>query len=388
MSHPDLLFVILDDLWIGDVTPTLMPNLTAFSGARIFTHCYSMPVCSQSRACMLYGKYGRTLGIIAGMDSTVGPEPAAGEATVAQLLSDAGYLTALVGKWHGGRNPLDTPAGCIGAPAARGFQRWLAGTRDNIDDFYDWERIDDDVVMAHETTYVTAAQVLAAQDWWETEAGGAPRFLQVSLSAPHGPYNFPPADELGGFVSTAATLNRRKYESEIRSADWAFGELLATVGADTTVIVVGDNGTPNNARAPGQQANKVKATCYEGGIRVPLAIRSPKYPPGFSDRLCHITDIPATILATVGIDVPSDWDGRSLTLTARTTALSEAQDGASGGNHLVRAAMTHDYKLLRTDDDPEELYHLLTDPTELIPLSLTDPANASILATLRAQLYA
>jgi arylsulfatase A len=390
MTQPDILFVIFDDLWIGDVTPTLMPNATAFAatgGARTFTHCYSMPVCSQSRACMLYGKYGRNLSppIIGGMDSSAGPEPDSDMETVATLLQDNGYQTCLVGKWHGGRNPFNASSLYVGAPQARGFQSWVAGTPDNIDDFYSWPRVDDEgagVALTTETQYATAAQLAAAQGWWET-ADSSPRFMQVSFSAPHGPYNFPPTNELNGFVSTAHALNRQKYESEIRSVDWAFGELLATVGSDAVVVCVGDNGTPNNARAPGQQANKVKATCYEGGIRVPLAVRSPKYPSGTSDRLCHIVDIPATLLVAAGITVPSGWDGRSLTLSARTTALSEAQDGASGGGHLVRAAMTSQYKLLRTDSDPEELYNLLTDPTEVAPLSLTAPANASILATLR-----
>ena len=388
----DVLLVVLDDLWVGDVTPTLMPNLIAFGGtARIFTRCYSMPVCSQSRACLTYGRYGRTLGIIGGMDSNAGPEPLSGLSTLAGELRAAGYATALIGKWHGGRNPFEptrTPP-YDGAPFARGFSSWLAGTPDNVDDFYAWPRVDQigdqPIELTNETTYATAAHVVAAADWWESHEGN-PRFMQVSLNAPHGPYHFPPADELGGFVSTASSLNRRMYESEIRSADWAINELVTTVGPDTVVVVVGDNGTPNNARAPGQQANKVKATCYEGGVRVPLAIRSPSYQAGMSDRLCHIVDIPATLMVAAGLAVPPDWDGRSLTLTARPTALSEAQDGASGGGHLVRAAMTGRYKLLRTDDDPEEFYDLQLDPSELSPVP-PQQQDPSILAALRGILY-
>jgi arylsulfatase A-like enzyme len=317
-----------------------------------------------------------------------GPEPDASVPTLASLLKAAGYATSLVGKHHLGRKPGNESGDTayIGAPQARGFDRWLAGTPENVDDFSNWPRVDDET-LTQSTEYVTAAQVAAALDWIASTAG--PKFIQVSLTAPHGPYNFPPADELGGFTSSATSLNRQKYECEIRSADWAFGQLLAALPAGTIVAVVGDNGTPENARAPGQQIGKLKATCYEGGIRVPLAIKS-QYPAGTTDRLVHIADIPATLLALAGVSVPNDWDGKSLIGPPRASCLSEATLGLSDNFDLVRAAMIvspHHYKLLRKNDDPEELYNLDSDPGELTKLSLTDPANAAVLATLRAILY-
>ena len=388
MAQPDLLFVILDDWGIIDCTPTLTPNIYAFGttgGARTFTRTYSMPICSQSRACMTFGRYGRTLGIIEGMSPFNGPEPDANESTLATEFADAGYDTALIGKWHLGRNPLDIASEFIGAPQVRGFNDWLAGSPENLDDFFDWLRVDNEA-ETQETVYATAAQVDAALGWWASAGDSIPRFMQVSLNSPHGPYHFPPADELGGFVSAAATQNRKKYESEIRSADWAFGQLLAAVGPSTVVCVVGDNGTPVNARAPGQDPSHLKATCYEGGIRVPMAIRS-GYPAGATDRLVHVVDIPATLLTLAGCAVPGGWDGMSLTGPARTTCLSEAQLGLSGNNAWVRAAMTKRYKLLRTNDEPEEFYDLLLDPNELTKLPLTDAAHAATLATLRGVLY-
>lgn len=384
-TQPDILLVVFDDLGLVDMTATLMPNAWSFGmggGARTFTRTYSMPICSQSRACLLFGKYGRTLDIIEGMNVLTGPEPAVETDTLPALLASAGYATCLVGKWHLGRNPLDLEMQYLGAPQARGFDHWRAGAPENLDDFNWWQRVDDDAVTT-ETRYATAEQLASALAWWN--ATSSPKFLQVSLSAPHGPYHFPPADELGGFVSAAISANRRKYESEIRSADWAFGQLLEAISPSTIVCAVGDNGTPANTPAPGQNSAHLKSTCYEGGIRVPMAIKS-GYPAGTTDRLVHVVDIPATLLTLAGVAVPLDWDGQSLTGPARTTCLAEAQLGDGGGNEIVRAAMTKRYKLIHNQGLAEELYDLQLDPNETTKLSLTDPKYADVLALLRGVL--
>jgi arylsulfatase A-like enzyme len=276
----------------------------------------------------------------------------------------------------------------VGAPHARGFTSWHAGSPENLDDFFSWLRVDDDAVTT-ETVYATTAQVSAATSWWASATD--PKFLQVSLNSPHGPYHFPPPEQLGGFISNASNQNRRKYESEIRSADWALGQLLTAVGPETIVALCGDNGTPGNALAPGQVSGKVKSTCYEGGVRVPLAIRS-GYTPGSSDRLVHLVDVPATLLTMAGLQVPATWDGRSLVGPARATCLSEAELGDGGDHAHVRAAISKTHKLMRTTPDggpdgPELLFDLVNDPTEEVPLDLDDPANAAALAQLRAVLY-
>ena len=382
MSQPDVLLVVLDDLGTVDVNATLTPNLSAFvnsGGARAYTRCYSMPLCSQTRASLLFGKYGRTLGIVDAMTVLNGPEPGIEEPTLPNILQDNGYATCLVGKWHVGRNPADTSLQYLGAPEVRGFGWWLAGTPSNVDNYWNWLRVDDDVT-SQETNYLTIEQVESAIAWWSATSG--PKFMQVSLNAPHGPYHFPPSELLGGFTSSAITQNRQKYECQIRSADWAFSEILSAIGSDTVVIVVGDNGTPQNTPGTSQAGLSLKGTCYEGGIRVPLAIRS-QFGGGVSDRLVHVVDIPGSILSVAGIQRPQSWDASTLYGPARTACLSEAMnDGV-----LWRAAMTKRYKLLRRDSAPEELYDLQVDPTEQNKLDLNDPLYASTLQTLRGVLY-
>lgn len=382
MPSPNILLVTFDDLGVYEVTPTLMPNYTAFvgtGGARAYTRCYSMPVCSQSRACMTFGKYGRTLGIIGPMGVDNGPEPAALVDTLPELLRSEGYETCLVGKWHLGRNPLELPLGYLGAPQARGYEWWLAGTPSNVDSYTAWLRVDGEEVT-QETNYLTIEQVTAASAWWSTTQG--PKFMHVALNAPHGPYHFPPAELLGGFTSSATTQNRQKFECQIRSADWALGQILAAVGQNAVVIVTADNGSPPNAH-PSLDHAGWKATTYEGGIRVPLAIRS-QFGGGTSDRLVHLVDIPASILSLVGIPKPAGWDSSSLYAPARETCLSEAEVNATGDTWA--AAMTRRYKLIVRPGWPEELYDLQEDPFEADQLDLDDPLYASTLTTLRAVL--
>lgn len=382
MPQPNVLLVTFDDLGIYEVTPTLMPNYTAFvgaGGARAYTRCYSMPVCSQSRACMLFGKYGRTLGIIGPMSTQNGPEPSISTDTLAGLLQFEGYHTCLIGKWHLGRNAMDVGLGYLGAPESRGFDWWLAGTPDNPESYTNWTRVDGDEIT-QETAYLTTEQVATATAWWGATSG--PKFMQVSMSAPHGPYHFPPSDLLGGFVSTAVTQNRKKYESMVRSADWAFGQILAAVGPDTVVVATADNGSPPNAH-PDLPHHDWKGTTYEGGIRVPLAIRS-QFGGGTSDRLVHLVDLPGSILSLVGADIPADWDSSSLYTPARETCISEAFANSTG--ELWSAAMTKRYKLVRPHVGPEELYDLNLDQYEQLPLDKDDPFYASTLATLRAAL--
>ncbi len=383
MPSPNILLVTFDDLGVYEVTPTLMPNYTAFvgtGGARAYTRCYSMPVCSQSRACLTFGKYGRTLGIIGPMGVDNGPEPPAYAETLPELLRAAGYETCLVGKWHLGRNPLELPLGYLGAPQARGYEWWLAGTPSNVDSYTSWLRVDGEEVT-QETNYLTIEQVTAATAWWSTTQG--PKFMHVALNAPHGPYHFPPASLLGGFTSSASTQNRQKYECMIRSADWALGQILEAVGANAAVFVTADNGTPPNASA-GLEYHGYKGTTYEGGVRVPMAVRS-QFGGGTSDRLMHLVDIPASILSLVGIAKPSGWDSSSLYAPARETCLSEAAVNATG--ETWAAAMTKRYKLIQNALGEEEFYDLQVDPLEESPLDASDPLYASTVATLSAVLY-
>lgn len=389
---PDILLVVLDDLWAGDLTEERTPNAWALGlQSRIYTRTYSNPVCWHSRACLTWGMYGRHFDppIIEAMGVTNGPEPAAGVPTAASLLRDVGYSTCLVGKWHRGRNP-GTPSGptaFLGAPQARGYVDVRAMAPSNLGSWDPpWDRVDG-LVTSEDPVYATISQTHAAIDWWAFAA--LPRFMEVSLSAPHPPAHVPPSELLGGYEpDPSLPPARKKYEYQIRSADWALGQILAAVGPEAIVILCSDNGAP--FLPPGAPPGHGKSTCFEYGIRVPLSIRS-RFAPGITNRLVHIVDIPATILSLAGVPVPANWDGKCLFGTERPSCLSEAVMADGDIDVWDRAAMTKTHKLRRVNrvgaaDGPEELYDLLADQNELNPLDVMDPAYASILTELRAVL--
>lgn len=401
MPEPlDVVLVGWDDVGLVDATPDVCPNLAALRAAGAdLPFAFSNPVCSQSRAVILFGAMGRTLGILTAMDALdpSSPTPPASWTTLAHALADAGWSTCLVGKWHLGPAPLGGDPGL--APLQRGYQAWRAGTFANIGgpqapgrSFNLWDRVDADdvmgVVRSVSSRYATLAQVEEAEAWWAA-AAGAPRFLHVALNDPHGPYSTPiPAELLAGWPQPSALSSQRtRFLAKLRAADTALGRVLALAGPSTSVaLVYSDNGTAGNAVAPGVDPERVKTTTYEGGIRVPMAARWPGVAPGSSlVQLVHLVDVPAALLERVGVPRPAQWDGQT---NPRNHVVSEAElaDGT-----LEQAVRTETHKLRATTPPggarAEELYDLSADPGETSPLDLEAPEHQQLLLLLRLALY-
>ncbi len=91
--------------------------------------------------------------------------------------------------------------------------------------------------------------------------------------------------------------------------DNVLGALLALVPDDAWVVVIGDNGTPRGALAPGMEISKVKGSVFEGGVRVPLYIKGPGVVPGsVFDTPVHAADLYPTFMHLAGQPMP----GRAL----------------------------------------------------------------------------
>ena len=391
------LVVILDD--VGETERALLPSLNSIAASGVtFDRFYTWPVCSPTRFAVLTGIYPRSSGIgdvVNAFNSATG-SPAPDRRLV--MLPEALRLThetCLVGKWHLGRasegdraDLLDTTEG---GPFVSGFDSWLAGSPNSIaqpgatkDGYFNWYRVDDGTVSRFHSTYATAAQRDAFVSWWTGTSG--PKFAVLAFNAAHQPYDTPP-----GYVPAATT--RGAYENVIAYLDGALGGVLGVVSlADTFVFVLGDNGTPDEARPEGTPSGFWKGTTFEGGVNVPLIVAGPGITPkSNSQRLVSALDLGPTLFEMLGITSRGFEDGRSFadalgTWTGakpRSFVFTERYDTPGGGvqptGYDDQAVIEATWKLRRVDPDGtggalpvvDSAYNLVTDPFEQAPI---DPA--------------
>jgi arylsulfatase A-like enzyme len=384
----NVLLIVADDLGADSFPLTAgagasvppMPNLVALKNRGVlFSRAYGHPVCSPSRAAMLTGRHPFRTGIGAQLVGAASPQLQAAEFTLPEAFAanpSTGHALAMFGKWHlnAGAATNDTPRTIGGWPHFAGS---IAGA---LPDYSSWTKVTDGVAAAT-TAYATTDAIDDAIDWI-AERGSTPWFAWVALNAPHAPLHQPPLD-LHGYDAVAAT-NRNLYEAMCEAMDTEVGRLLAAVDlAATTVIFIGDNGTPQNVIQPPYTAAHSKGTLYEGGTRVPLIIagKGVAGPNRSSAAPVHCVDLYSTILELAGINVAATQppartiDSRSVipVLENRAEAPRHAfaeQFGsdlttAQSGRAIIDAA---GYKLIQFDDGHEEFYKTATDLNEATTL--------------------
>jgi arylsulfatase A-like enzyme len=221
----------------------------------------------------------------------------------------------------------------------------------------------------------------------------------VHLFEPHSTYIAHP--EFPTHEQGEAGLSER-YDYEIAIDDqWIgkiFDELERTHLADHTVVVlVSDHGEAFGTHsAYGTRAFFHGQTLYEEILRVPLMIRIPGIAPSTRDDLVSLLDLAPTIVDTLGLAIPTSFDGRSLlpllrghTLEARPV-LAEIQP-TPDLDDTARAFITEDgaYKLILTKNgERAELYDLKADPNELKNLAATSPELVEQLRVKLASAFA
>ena len=220
-----------------------------------------------------------------------------------QARSDLGYQLAHIGKWH-----LSHISDGPGAPNRAGWP-YFAGpiTGGAVSDYFSYAKNVNGRV-SRSTTYATTDQVNDALAVISgAAAAGWPYFITLAFNAPHGPYHKPPNElHIYDFLPpiTPNANARPYYEAMIQAMDTEIGRLLAQLNlATTTVIFIGDNGTP--ARVLAAPYSHGKSSIYETGIRVPLLIAGSGVanPGRISNALVNSVDLYTTILALAGIDV-------------------------------------------------------------------------------------
>ena len=397
----NVLLLIVDD-WGTDASPfdnpagAVLPNLPtmqtiADQGLR-FTRAHAQPLCSPTRATILTGRHPFRHGV--GNPSSNGTLASA-ELTLPEIFTAqlSPYALASYGKWHLG--------GTASGPLNLGGWTEFAGIQGGgVASYTLWDKLENGSVTNDVTTYTTTDQVNEGIDF-VTAQGSNPWFLWMGFNAPHTPFHDPPSNLAppGGY-STSGSTNHDRYIRALEALDSEIGRLLAQVDLNTTnVIIIGDNGTPNQVvQAPFGNGNS-KGDLYQGGIHVPCLIAGPDvHLTGTSDKLVHCIDLFSTILDLAGINqsvaLPSiTIDSNSLvpilqgTDTGARCVIAEQFGNGSGDGRAIISSVYPDYKLIifgdkddNTDTPTFELYHLPSDAneqTDLLEAALSAEAQAA-----------
>lgn len=309
-TPPHIVVILADDLGRADVgfnggreiqTPHL--DALAASGVRL-GQFYVQPVCSPTRAALLTGRYPMRHGLQVGV---IRPWAQHGlplaERTLAQALQEAGYRTAMVGKWHLGAHDAAY------LPTRRGFDQHYGHYLGAIDYFnhrrdggLDWHR---DGWPLREAGYSTDLMAREAVRILREHPPAKPLFLYVAFNAVHGPLQVPES-----FKAPYAALRepRRTYAGVLAAMDDAVGRILAELDArglrtNTLVFFSSDNGGPAPGRITDNGPLRAgKGTLYEGGVRVAACASWPGHIPAgsFVDEPLHIVDLYPTLLKLAG----------------------------------------------------------------------------------------
>jgi arylsulfatase A len=321
---PNIVLIFCDDLGYADISPfggkTPTPHLDrlAKEGMRFTNFSVAQAVCSASRAAIMTGCYPNRVGI----QGALGPKSKTGlhpdEMTIAELLKQKNYSTAIVGKWHLGDalNLLPTRQGFdeyFGLPYSNDM--WPNHPTNKTFPplpLYENEKI---IEIMPDQTQLTTRYTERAVTFVEKNKD-RPFFLYLAHSMPHVPL----------FVSDKFRdkSGRGLYGDVIMEIDWSVGQILGTLDdhkldRNTRVIFTSDNGPwlsyGNHAGTAGG-LREGKATTFEGGVRVPMLARWPAQIPAgkVCDHLARTIDIFPTIANIVGATLPTNrhLDGRDL----------------------------------------------------------------------------
>ena len=331
-AKPNLIVIMADDMGYGDAGcyggSIATPNLDrmAAEGMRFTDFHSSGNVCSPTRAGLLTGRYQQRAGIpgVINADPKVGahhhglyPEK---EITFAELLSSAGYTTAIFGKWHLGYAKKFNPM-------HHGFDQFRGFVSGNIDYHSHYDRMEkhdwwDGLALIKEEGYSTHLITKHAVDFIK-ENKDQPFCLYVAHEAVHSPWQGPgDPPQRGpdkGSTQRDEGTKERAFAEMLIEMDKGVGEILNTLKAlelsgKTFVFFLSDNGPAGGSAGP---LRGRKGSNWEGGHRVPgIAWWPGRIRAGAtSDQLAISLDLMPTMLAMAGISAPEGhvFDGVDLT---------------------------------------------------------------------------
>jgi arylsulfatase A-like enzyme len=406
-DRPNVLLIYTDDQGTIDLNcygakDLTTPNLDALAGRGVrFTQMYApSAICSASRAGLLTGRFPVRAGVPGNVSSQHG---VAGmpteEVTLAEMMKNAGYATAHIGKWHLGYTPETMPNG-------QGFDYsygHMGGCIDNYSHFFYWngpnrhdlwrngKQIWEDGQFFPDRMAAECIQFIDAHR-------GGPFFVYWAINVPHYPMQ---GTQKWREHYKHLKAPRRMYAEFVSTMDEVVGRVLDHLKAtgldeNTLVIFQSDHGHSTEERAffGGGNAGPyrgAKGCLFEGGLRVPSIVSMPGVIPQgeVRDQMLVGCDWYPTIADFCRAELPDRTiDGRSLKNVILDGNKNGPHDGfywqLGRGNSPQWVVRDRDWKLLgnprdRSDKAPlgpaDKLFlvNLAQDVSEMTNLAKDNP---------------
>ncbi len=389
--RPNIVHIVADDLGWKDVgfngcADIKTPNIDALAnGGAKFTQFYVQPMCTPTRAAIMTGRYPFRYGLQTAVIPSVSAYGLAeDEYLLSQALKDAGYTTAIIGKWHLGHADKKF------WPRQRGFDYQYGALIGELDYFThkehgvtDWYR---DNQRVEEEGYTTTLLGQDAERFIAKQNKSKPFYLYLAFNAPHTPYQAP--QEYIDRYKSIEDPTRRTYAGMISCLDDEIGRVvkaLETAGLreNTLILFHSDNGGTRNAMFAGVMADmsKVKIPCdngpyregkgtlYEGAVRVCALANWPGHiKAGAVDGLIHAVDLYPTLATLTGASTAKckPLDGVNAWETIAQGSQSKRSDIVYNIEPFRAAIRAGEWKLVWKTLLPSsvELYNIATDPGE------------------------
>ncbi|MEQ1839163.1 MAG: sulfatase [Verrucomicrobiales bacterium] len=397
---PNFVIILIDDMgWnaMGFTGNTVIETPRTDEMARqgmIFTNAYaSAPNCAPTRASLMSGQYTPRHGVYTVVDERHNPgmpshkilstgsksDLATESVTIAESLKAGGYATAMFGMWNLGRGQQGPTT-----PTGQGF-----------DVFKDPKSagFDKDCYFNEAGEYLSDAFTTEGIKWM-TGNRGKPFFIYMAYHDVHAPFEAKP-ELVDKYRKKGA--DDPDYAATVEALDTNIGRIVDALKANglddnTVVIFHSDNGGTREYIAPLAGG---KGTLYEGGLRVPTAIRGPGIVTGETPVPILSMDLYPTILELAGLQPPQGHllDGISLVplLTGKTRALERKNlfwhfPCYIGGGGPGSAMRQDDWKVIEFfESKTYEVYNLRNDPGETQNLFTSDPEKSrQLIADLHA----
>jgi arylsulfatase A-like enzyme len=347
-QKPNIIFIIADDLGYNDLgcygqrlikTPNI--DSLALQGMQ-FTQCYSgSAVCAPARSVLMTGMHtGHTTvrgnfgkeGVI-GLGGGEGRVPLKeSDTTIAQVLQEAGYVTAMIGKWGLGEPNTS------GEPSKKGFDEFYGFLNQRRAHTYYPEYIWKDTVKIELPGNKDGQKAKYTHDMFAdyamdfiTRNKDTSFFLYLPFCLPHSDYEIP---DNGIYEEEDWGDDLKAYAAMISKLDNTIGRIIITlkesgIDKNTIIFFTSDNGATNitdewkifhsNYPLRGEKRDP-----YEGGIRVPMIVRFPgKIKAGqTNDQTWYFADIMPTLAEIAKVSPPKNIDG----ISVLPTILGDKQD--------------------------------------------------------------